>query len=277
MTFTCLLTHRTRNIHPLEELPFRFEGVTMSHIKSAVLLLASYLAFHSGLQAQDSPGLEVQDLVFDRKSLTAEVKLGNVSSKSITAYVLRVATRFLDGTITIGETLEDFVPSIPTANKVSPANKYQHFGVLVPGQTRYRILNADRREEAPDQTAGVEVSVIAVAFADSTAQGTNDDAIARIFSNRSRRALRYAEWLDKIDLIAAGNLVGRRLLENLSLEIATLSHNPDTSLDELFRQDVSSGLRLVTTGAYDAAQWLTDYRARVEGDSFLYNQHKVRR
>jgi hypothetical protein len=161
--------------------------------RNAIFWLLFVFAFSRSLQASPPIGAVVQTWHYDPQANTITAQVVNVSTKDITGYNISIKETYAGGRVNSHELMTDAVGALAflqevqgTANEDN-ARKQLGDGLFHPGVSRKEIIGVQPGLQ------NFEAVVDVVAYADQTAEATNNDALQRLLSHRkvtltSRRA-----------------------------------------------------------------------------------------
>ena len=158
-------------------------------------------------------GASVQNISLDPSKSTATVRMLNSSSKDISAYTLAIDLSFANGKTIHDERLEDYLP-IP-----ENAKKLWH-----PGTSRELVVPAG----TSTPIAKTEAKVVAIIYADRTADVDNEAAYQRMIDSRKGRAAAMAEVVKALRT-AVANSAGPHPSEKASNSIKQLLYEAKAS------------------------------------------------
>ncbi len=128
------------------------------------------------------PGAVVQSWHYDPTTKQVTVRLVNTSSKDITAFNLSVTEKYADGTADSSERMTDYLPLMASVAAQSGLQQYGN-GTFPAGTSR------DVTFPETKDPVDVSVTVDVVAYADHTADATNQRAFSNLVSNRKDMVL----------------------------------------------------------------------------------------
>jgi hypothetical protein len=171
------------------------KGDRVSHRKITALLFL--IAFASSLRASPPIGAVVQTWHYDPLTNIVTLKIVNTSHKDITAYNIAIKETYADGHADSHELLCEYLGRIVLVQEVQgtadEANIRKLFGdgLLHPGESRDELVPV--QPGLKDFEAVIDV----VAYADQTAEATNNDGLQRLLEER-RVSVASAQVADEI-------------------------------------------------------------------------------
>jgi len=176
----------------------------MTHRKSVfrclvLPLLFSVCAFASAQSLRASPpiGAVVQTWHYDPLTNTVTAQVVNGSHKNITGYNISIKETYADGHVNKHEMLFDYVGRLSLIQEMQgtadEANIRKQFGdgLFHPGETRNEVFGVQ------SDLKNFEAIVDVVAFADQTAEATNNEGLQRLLTHR-RATVASTEAADDI-------------------------------------------------------------------------------
>jgi hypothetical protein len=163
----------------------RTKETSLSQRKAIITLLSLFLfAFTTSLRASPPIGAVVQTWQYDSQSNRVTATIVNTSNKDITAYNISIKETYADGHVNTHELLCEyagrmvFVQEFKGTADEADIRKQFGDGLFHPGESRNEIIGV--QSGLKDFAAVVDV----VAYADQTAEATNNDGLQRLLEQR---------------------------------------------------------------------------------------------
>jgi hypothetical protein len=149
----------------------------MKHIFLAIALL-----FSAHLARSAPLGAVVQSSTYDPTNGVTTVHIVNVSHKDITAFIISTKETRADGTVEEGEQMYEFLTTmISVAESGGTIPSVHGSGAFAPGESREETF------QHSSKGTQVQLEVTVVAYADATAQVTDQRAFQNLVTQRQSR------------------------------------------------------------------------------------------
>ncbi len=192
--------------------------MTPHQLRRLLIVFCVLFGIQTNLHGQERLQLGVLSVSLKGRNSTA--LLLNSGRETITAYNIKVTTRFANNTFAAAETMTDF-----TSAMASGVNLPSGFGPLLPGETRE--ISVVPIEKAGTEAVELIVNVDAIVFENKTFAGSNKEALKLIGEHRSMMVNQLTEWVGALeDILAGGELESKYQRDKLigSAKALSLRH-----------------------------------------------------
>jgi hypothetical protein len=157
-------------------------GNMIKRLPYLIALLLAGLAVP--LRASPPIGVVVQTWHYDPQTRIVTVRIANTSDKDITAFNLSVTEKYADGTVNSSEKMTDYLPLMATIQQFQAEGLSPQGNGTFPAKTS-RDVTFPVAKDPKD----VLIAVDMVAYADHTADVTNERAFTHLLSSRKELVL----------------------------------------------------------------------------------------
>jgi hypothetical protein len=201
----------------------------MKHIFLAIALL-----FSAHLARSAPLGAVVQSSTYDPTNGVTTVHIVNVSHKDITAFIISTKETRADGTVEEGEQMYEFLTTmISVAESGGTIPSVHGSGAFAPGESREETF------QHSSKGTQVQLEVTVVAYADATAQVTDQRAFQNLVTQRQSRVAAMRKTNEVIKQTLADPSV-KNHRATIAAELARLAIAYKKSTDALASAEASS-------------------------------------